>query len=189
LLVEDLGRRAAEGGAALAEAGLFCGLGRGGRGQVCTQLETKDNDMALNDSTFGSSAWTPRILGSLLCVGVAVIHVIDQHGLSMKEPAYLGIGFYILKIVGVITAILLLSRATGVGWLLAIGVAAGPLAGYILSRGVGLPNATEDVGNWAEPLGVASLVVEGLLLLVSVAIVARGRLSQRELQAQRASGV
>ena len=39
-----------------------------------------------------------------------------------------------------------------------------PLAGYILSRTTGLPGADDDVGNWADPLGLASLWVEGAVL-------------------------
>ncbi|MDT5324506.1 MAG: hypothetical protein QOF25_1658 [Mycobacterium sp.] len=41
--------------------------------------------------------------------------------------------------------------------------------GYVLSRGPGLPNYTDDIRNWAEPLGVASLAVETALLALSVA--------------------
>jgi hypothetical protein len=63
---------------------------------------------------------------------VRAVHVIDQHG-SLKEPTYVGIGFYILEIVGVTTAFLL-SGVTRLGWILAVGVAAGPLIGYSLSR-------------------------------------------------------
>jgi hypothetical protein len=129
--------------------------------------------MTLNGSTSDGSAWTLRVLGAVLCLAVAVIHFVDQGGFSMRQPTYVGIGFYILEIVGVITAILLLSGKVRLGWFLAVGVAVGPLAGYILSRGPGLPGYSDDVGNWAEPLGVASLAVEGLLLVVSVAMVTR----------------
>ena len=38
--------------------------------------------MTLN-GTFGSP-WSTRILGALLCSGVTAVHVIDQHGLSLK---------------------------------------------------------------------------------------------------------
>jgi hypothetical protein len=45
-----------------------------------------------------------------------------------------------------------------------------PMAGYVLSRSTGLPGATDDVGDWANPLGLAALVVEaGLVLLVALA--------------------
>jgi hypothetical protein len=43
---------------------------------------------------------------------------------------------------------------------------------------VGLPNATADIGNWLEPLGLASLVVEGFVVAVGVGgflAAARGR--------------
>jgi hypothetical protein len=31
------------------------------------------------------------------------------------------------------------------------------MLGYVLTRTSGLPDATLDVGNWTEPLGLASL--------------------------------
>ena len=46
------------------------------------------------------------------------------------------------------------------------------MLGFVLTRGPGLPDATDDRGNWGEPLGVASLVVEGLLIILSLACAA-----------------
>ncbi len=43
-----------------------------------------------------------------------------------------------------------------------------PLAGYVLSRTTGLPGAMGDIGNWAEPLGLASLFVETGVLALSL---------------------
>jgi hypothetical protein len=31
-----------------------------------------------------------------------------------------------------------------------------------------MPDYTDDIGNWAEPLGVVSLLVEGILLILAV---------------------
>ena len=42
-----------------------------------------------------------------------------------------------------------------------------PLVGYVLSRTTGLPGADDDIGNWTEPLGLASLWVEGAVLLTA----------------------
>ena len=43
-----------------------------------------------------------------------------------------------------------------------------PIAGYILSRSTGLPGASDDVGDWGNALGIASLVVEaGLVALAT----------------------
>jgi hypothetical protein len=52
--------------------------------------------------------------------------------------------------------------------LAAAGLAAAVFAGYVINRTVGLPNATDDIGNWVEPLGLASLVVEGLVVAVGL---------------------
>ena len=41
------------------------------------------------------------------------------------------------------------------------------LTGYTLSRTTGLPQSTDDIGNWGEPLGIASLFVEGAVVAVS----------------------
>ncbi|MFJ5534702.1 hypothetical protein [Streptomyces sp. NPDC093261] len=105
----------------------------------------------------------------MLSLAVAAIHVIDQGGVTAtRAPYYIGIAYHVLEIAAVVTAVLLLIGLVRLGWLLAIGVAAGPLLGYILSRGPGLPDYGDDIGNWTEPLGLASLAVEGALLLLSV---------------------
>jgi hypothetical protein len=41
-------------------------------------------------------------------------------------------------------------------------------AGYVINRTVGLPQATDDIGNWTEPLGLASLLVEGFVIAIAV---------------------
>lgn len=115
------------------------------------------------------------IAGAVLALAVSVIHVLDQGGLTaMKDPAYLGYGYWVLELAGLVCAVLLLTRSRS-GWLLAIGVAAGPLLGIIVSRSLGLPDATDDIGNWAEPLGVLAMAVETALLLLAVAVLVRVR--------------
>lgn len=115
--------------------------------------------------------WVARSAGALLCLAVAAIHVKDQGGVTTtRDPHYIGVAYHVLEIVAVVAAALLLVGLVRVGWLLAAGVAAGPLLGYILSRGPGLPNYSDDIGNWTEPLGLVSLAVEGALLLLSVSV-------------------
>ncbi len=46
------------------------------------------------------------------------------------------------------------------GWLLGLAVASGAFASYIISRAVGLPGFTERIGEWANPFGILSLIVE-----------------------------
>ncbi|MDH6121365.1 hypothetical protein [Kitasatospora sp. GAS204B] len=121
----------------------------------------------------------PRVVAALLCLAVSWIHVQDQGGFpGDKTPHYVGIGYYLLEATGVLCAVLLLAGtrrrvprdAYPVDWLLAAGVALGPLLGFILSRGPGLPDYSDDKGNWTEPLGLISVAVEGTLLITAATI-------------------
>ncbi len=122
-----------------------------------------------------------RPIGALLAISVAIIHVVDQGGIpGSKDPAYIGYLYWILEIAAVICAVLLLIPAlSGAGWVLALGVAAGPIIAYVLSRSTGLPNYTDDKGNWGETIGVISLIVEGLLLVFAIGTLAAGRTRSR----------
>jgi hypothetical protein len=60
-------------------------------------------------------------------------------------------------------------------WLLAGGLAAATFAAYAVSRTVGLPAATDDIGNWAESLGLAALFVEGAVVALSADMLLRLR--------------
>ena len=114
-----------------------------------------------------------RTAAALLSLTVAWIHVQDQGGFpGDKTPHYVAIGYYLLEAAGVLCAVLMFAglkaRLFRVDWLLAAGVALGPLLGYVLSRGPGLPDYGDDKGNWTEPLGLVSLVVEGALLILAI---------------------
>jgi len=115
-----------------------------------------------------------RVIGAVLALAISGIHIADQGGLTaLKDPAYLGYGYWMLEIAGVIAALLLLTRPRTVSWVLALGVAAGPLVGITISRSVGLPDATDDIGNWFEPLGMLAMAVETVLVVISVAMLTR----------------
>lgn len=123
-----------------------------------------------------------RVIGVLLALAVAYIHVQDQGGFpGNKAPRYIGIQYYVLEIAALAVALALLAgagRHTLKVWALAAGVAAGPIIGYVWSRSIGMPNYTDDIGNWSEPIGLASLLVEGLLLLLAAGLFIRGRASK-----------
>lgn len=124
--------------------------------------------------TTGLGGRSTAIAGAVLAVAVAVIHVLDQGGVTaLKDPAYLGYGYWLLELGGLVCAALLLTPARRWGWLLAIGVAVGPLVGIIISRSVGLPDATDDIGNWGEPLGVLAMIVEAVLLVLALTVLTR----------------
>lgn len=141
-----------------------------------------DRTMAPAGLTSPSTLRVPVALAAVaavLCVAVALIHLIDQGGMpGSKDPSYIGIGYYLLEISAVIVALLLLAprtRGSLLVWSVAFFAGLGPIVGYCLSRGPGLPNYADDRGNWTEPLGVVGLVVEAVLLVVSLVGVTRAK--------------
>jgi hypothetical protein len=106
--------------------------------------------------------------------GIALIHVLQLPD-AFSETLYLGLLFTGAAAGSVLVATAL-TRATGRGvWAVAVALPALILLGYLLSRTTGLPDATDDVGEWEEPLGLASLVAESLVVCVGAAVLAAGR--------------
>ena len=120
-----------------------------------------------------------RLTAAALVVAVAYVHIKDQGGFpGDKAPSYVGAGYYALELGGLLAAVALVA---GVGrhtlklWALTVGVAVGPIIGFVLSRGPGLPNYTEDRGNWTEPLALIGLTVELTLLVLAGTVLVRSR--------------
>ncbi len=118
-----------------------------------------------------------RITGAALMLGVAYIHLLDLPG-KMAEVPYLGY-LYIALMIGSLLTIGLLFYKPHAGWTLGGALALGAIIAYCLNRTVGLPYALDDIGNWGEPLGVASLVVEGAMVLLSTTVLGWSRASNR----------
>jgi hypothetical protein len=57
-------------------------------------------------------------------------------------------------------------------WTASGSLAATVIVGYVLSRTTGLPSSTDDIGNWGEPLGIASLFVEASLVALATGVLA-----------------
>jgi hypothetical protein len=114
-----------------------------------------------------------RMLGVLALAAIAVIHILDAPG-TFGETRYV-FWLYIAIVAGTIPASLaLLQWSSRRAWVGAAAIAAGPLAGYLLTRSVGLPGDSGDIGNWLDSLGLASMFVEtGLLSLAAVRLLRR----------------
>jgi len=144
----------------------------------------------MSDPFRATTVSVARFAGASLALAVAGIHIADQGGFpGSKTPDYVGVGYYLLEGVSVLTAVALLlplvSRLSAAAWTTAaIFVSAGPLLGYALSRGPGLPEYDDDVGNWTEPLGVVSLVVESALLVLALTVLIAARQAQSRSTAQ-----
>jgi hypothetical protein len=112
-----------------------------------------------------------RTIAVVGLAGVALIHLLDLPG-KFQETPYLG-WLYVALIVGcVAVASALVHSSDPRAWTAAALLPLGAIVGYTLTRTVGLPQAMDDIGNWGEPLGMASLFVEGSLVALSGAVLA-----------------
>jgi len=110
-----------------------------------------------------------RATAVVALAGVALIHLLDLPG-KFTETPYMGALYVLLMIGCVLAAALLVRGSSRDAWRLAVLVPLGPMIGYLLTRTAGLPQATDDIGNWSEPLGMASLFVEGALVALAGAV-------------------
>jgi hypothetical protein len=119
------------------------------------------------------------VVGASLTLAIAVIHLQDQGGLpGDQSPVWLKYGFYMVEISSTISAALII-RGKTLGWLLGLASSIGPMTGYVLSRTMGLPGDSGDVGNWGYVLGTMSLIVEGSFVVLAVICIMRiGRARQ-----------
>ena len=105
--------------------------------------------------------------GIVLIVVTGVIHFLDAPD-TFSEATYKGILFS-LNGIGAFVAAFGIFRGKSWGWLLGLLIAGGAFAGYVISRTVGLPGLPVE-SEWLEPLGVLSLVVEGIYVLLAIKV-------------------
>jgi hypothetical protein len=107
-----------------------------------------------------------RPAGFVGLLGVAMIHFVDLPK-TWKEKPLIG-ALFLALIVGCVLAAGLLVRNPRRGWQGAGVLSALALGGYAVSRTWGLPTSTSDIGNWTEPLGLAAIFVEAMVVAMSV---------------------
>jgi hypothetical protein len=112
-----------------------------------------------------------RSVGAIGLAGIALIHLLDLPG-QLSEAPYLFVLYLALMLASVALAGLLVFTGDRRAWAAATVLALLVIVGYVLSRTSGLPQSTDDIGNWSEPLGMASLFVEGSLAALGLAVLA-----------------
>jgi hypothetical protein len=132
-------------------------------------------------ATAVESAATPQARGNRVLLrgvatvglqAIALIHLLDLPS-KLEETPYQGWLFIALIGASLVLAWMLTIRDDIRVWLAAGGLAAAVMVGYVISRSVGLPAAPDDIGNWIEPLGLASLFAEGTVVLAAFAALRR----------------
>lgn len=107
-------------------------------------------------------------LGIVLIITTGLIHFVDAPD-SFDEATYKGV-LFLANGAGALLASYGILANKRWGWALGLLVAVGALAGYVASRTVGMPGIPAEPDAWFEPLGLASLIVEGLFSVVALAI-------------------
>src|SRR5690242_20481272 len=112
-----------------------------------------------------TSLW--RYPAAAVLSATAAIHMtlVPEH---LREAPYAGALFIALSAAALATAIVLSATDHELVWLAAIAISLGAVFAYFLSRSVGLPSMSDDVGDWTNPLGLAAVACEVLTLICGI---------------------
>jgi hypothetical protein len=128
--------------------------------------ESRKTSSPINRAIFpGKLAWA----GASLIAAVGLIHLLEARE-ELEEATYLGL-LFLANFGGAVVAAIGIYRGHKWGWGLGALLAGGAFVGYVISRTLGLPGMPVEA--WLEPLGVLSLIVEGLFIGLGLAILAR----------------
>jgi hypothetical protein len=113
----------------------------------------------------GKLAWA----GTALIAAVGLIHLLEAPE-ELEEVTYLGL-LFLANFGGAVVAAIGIVRNHRWGWGLGALVAGGTFAGYVISCTIGLPGL--PIEDWLDPVGVLSLVIEGLFIGLYLTIFVR----------------
>jgi hypothetical protein len=108
------------------------------------------------------SIWRWPAAAALSATAAIHMTLVPEH---LHEAPYAGALFIALSAVALATAILLSATDHELVWLAGGTLSLGALVAYFLSRSVGLPAMSDDIGDWANPLGLAAVMCETLTLI------------------------
>ena len=109
-----------------------------------------------------------RAVAAVALAALAVIHIVDLPGTLGAIPL-VGIGYFGIIVAATLVGGVIVVRSHWLAWSVAGGVAAGAMAGYVLTRSLpgGFLGDHSDVGNWKCPLGITALSVETVIILLA----------------------
>ncbi|MBC7590496.1 MAG: hypothetical protein H7226_05555 [Salinibacterium sp.] len=112
----------------------------------------------------GSSPLSARQIAVGLALAVtAAIHVLDLPG-KIEEVPYLAVAYVFLIVASFVIMERIFRGGKVIDYVAAIALSLAILFAFVVNRTVGMPGATDDIGNWLEPLGLLSLVVESFIV-------------------------
>ena len=132
---------------------------------------TTPSRQASSRITGASTLDVRRIAVGLALAVTAAIHVLDLPS-KIEEVPYLAVAYVLLIVASFVIMERIFRKGILIDYLAAIGLGLAILLAFVVNRTVGMPGATDDIGNWLEPLGLLSLVVEGFVVWQAAAAVA-----------------
>jgi hypothetical protein len=99
-------------------------------------------------------------IGIVLIALEGLIHLLDAPD-SFEDATYKGL-LFVAIVLGAAVASVGIYRGHRWGWSFGALIAGSALVGYVISRTTGLPGSSAE--EWLEPLGILSLIVEGLFV-------------------------
>jgi hypothetical protein len=105
-----------------------------------------------------------------LLAAAAHVPVIGPH---IAEAPYMGRLFIVLTVGCAILALAALIRDTPAVYALSVLTCGLAIAGYGATRLVAFPMLADDVGNWAEPLGLVSTASEAVVVVAALTALLR----------------
>lgn len=140
-------------------------------------LMTPNRGSELMSHSHTSSIWQWPAAASLSATAAIHMTLVPDH---LREAPYAGALFIALSAAALATAMVLSATDHEFVWLAAGAISLGALVAYLLSRSVGLPSLSDDIGDWANPLGLAAVACEALTIacwLARSAALPRGSLA------------
>ncbi len=115
-----------------------------------------------------------RWLAALMLLVTSGTHVplIPDH---LEEAPYVGVLFIVLSVLSVVFAVLLVVDDTPVVWAASGLLTLLALLAFVASRTIGLPELSDDIGNWTEPLGFPAVAAELVATVAAVAVLSHRR--------------
>ena len=108
----------------------------------------------------------------------AAIHMtlVPEH---LRQAPYAGALFIALSAAALAGALLLMAVDHDLVWTGAAALCLSAVLSYVLSRSVGLPDMSDDVGDWLNSLGIASVACETTAVAICSVVVWRARADGR----------
>jgi hypothetical protein len=116
--------------------------------------------------SYVSSGWRWPAGAALSATAAIHLTLVPDH---LREAPYAGALFIALTAAALLTAILLSVTDHDLVWLAAGAISLGAIVAYFLSRSVGLPAMSDDIGDWANPLGLTAVACEALTVTCWIA--------------------